>query len=301
MNFALQFGQIITAMVTPLTQDGSSIDYNSLEILLKYLSANSTSSILITGTTGENPTLTHTEEYELLQSCVRIIKDQGLNLPIIFGAGSNSTSTAIEVAQHAQKYGVDAVLSVTPYYNKPNQEGMYAHFESIAQNIDIPIMIYNNPGRTASYIEPDVICALNQKYSNIIALKESSGRALDTINKLNIAKSQKQLSNDFGIYIGDDSLIIPTNQMNCAGVVSVASHMIGNIIQDIIQNNNYSAFLEYYELFDLLFASPSPGPIKYVLEQLQIIKSSTMRLPLTPPNIQVQAKLDIYISQLQSQ
>ena len=285
-------------MITPLTPAGGSIDYHSLKNLMSHLASTGSDSILVTGTTGENPTLTHEEEYDLLKACININNTLDKSLPIIFGAGSNSTQTAVRVSSKAQELGADAVMSVTPYYNKPNQDGIYRHFEAVAREIDIPVMLYNNPGRTMSYINPETIIELNNNYANINALKESSSQCFDTISKLEIAKSQKILKNNLDIYIGDDSLILPALSLDCAGVVSVASHIIGDKLQNIIQTQDKQEVLKYYELFDLLFASPSPGPIKYILKKLNIIDNSDMRLPLTPPDEQLCEKLDKYLNRI---
>jgi 4-hydroxy-tetrahydrodipicolinate synthase len=276
--FSSQFGQLITAMVTPFQEDRS-IDYVSLEKLLEHLIKTGSDSILITGTTGENPTLTHDEEWELLTTTKAIVKGR---VPILFGAGSNCTRTAVEVSQKAQQHGADGVLSVVPYYNKPNQEGIFAHFAEIAKAIDIPVMLYNNPGRTCVGIDVSSVRELVKKHSNIIAMKESSG-SLDSITLL-----QTQVP-EIEVYCGDDNLILPSLSVGAAGAVSVASHLVGNDIKALSQNFIQGKVLEaakihnkLFPLFKAIFSSPSPGPVKYALSELGICKPY-LRLPLTEP------------------
>jgi 4-hydroxy-tetrahydrodipicolinate synthase len=282
-KFSSQFGQLMTAMVTPFKED-LSLDFEALEKLINHLIATGTKSILLTGTTGENPTLTHEEEWELLKVSQEIIKKR---VPVVFGAGSNSTKTAIESSIAAQKAGVDAVMSVCPYYNKPNQEGMFKHFAAVAEAVKIPVMLYNNPGRTGVSLEAQTIAELNRKHSNISSIKESSG-SLDLL-----ALIQNQAP-DFEIYCGDDNLTLPALAVGAKGVVSVASHVCGEQISELIKNvfngnlgQAARIHLELFSLFKALFSSPSPGIIKPYL-----------RLPLTPPAEEVRKTLSKVLAQV---
>lgn len=274
--FSAQFGLLMTAMITPFNES-LEIDYEALEKLINHLISNGSDSLLITGTTGENPTLEFEEEWELLNRTKEIVQKR---IPILFGAGSNSTKTAVQVSIQAQKLGVDGILSVAPYYNKPNQEGIFAHFSEIAKAVHLPIMLYNNPGRTCSHIFPETAAALNKEFGHINAIKESSG-SLDLITQLSL------LAPNLEIYCGDDNLILPSLSVGAVGAVSVSSHLAGQQIKNLIQNFFSGRIREavkiHYKLFPLFkeaFASPSPGPIKYALSQMQICKPY-LRLPLT--------------------
>lgn len=295
--FVNKFGKVITAMITPFTEDGAKIDYKQLEVLIKHLQANNTSALLITGTTGENPTLTHEEEYDLLKKVQDITQGK---MPIVFGAGSNSTHTAMLASKKAEELGADAIMTVSPYYNKPNQEGIYAHFAATARELKTPILLYNNPGRTASYIEPQTIAQLVKDFPVIQAIKESgSPQAFDTITYL------KRENININIYIGDDPLLLPALSLGCEGVVSVASHIVGQQMAEIInlfsQGKNSEALELYnkiYPIFKVLFSAPSPSPTKYLLASKLNIGTEAVRLPLTPVPVEVKALCEAVYSQI---
>jgi 4-hydroxy-tetrahydrodipicolinate synthase len=291
--FSAQFGPLVTAMVTPFKQD-LSIDYPALEKLIEHLIDTGTTSVLITGTTGENPTLAHEEEWELLQKTKAIAQKR---VPVIFGAGSNCTNTAVQVSLKAQELGADAVLSVVPYYNKPNQEGIHEHFSAVAKAVKIPIILYNNPGRTCSQIELGTIAKLVNSFGNIGAIKESSG-SLDLTSQLRLQLPK------LDIYCGDDNLILPSLAIGAVGVVSVASHLVGERISSMVHkflagkiSEAATIHSELYPLFKGIFASPSPGPVKYLLSELGICKQY-LRLPLTPPAKDVRDSLNQIMSDL---
>ncbi len=294
--FSQRFGRLITAMVTPFCEADLSIDNQALEKLIEHLIKNNTTSLLITGTTGENPTLTHAEETQLLRTCKSIIKGR---IPIIFGAGSNCTKTCIEASKNAMENGADAIMLVSPYYNKPSQDGMFCHFSEVAKEVDLPIILYNNPGRTSSYIQATTIAKLHEKHKNIQAIKESrSDNCLDTLTQLQI------IVPNFEIYSGDDSLIIPVLGLGGVGIVSVASHVVGSQMKILIEKFFSGDFTEaakdfnkLYPLFRSLFASPSPGPIKYLLSELKIC-SSKVRLPLTEPPDSIKQSLKEIFSEV---
>jgi 4-hydroxy-tetrahydrodipicolinate synthase len=286
MKFSGSFGSVITAMVTPFDEE-LEIDYAGLKSLIEHLEANGTTALLITGTTGENPTLSHDEEWALLAKVRELSR-----LPVIFGAGSNSTRTAQHTSRRAQEMGADAIMSVVPYYNKPNQVGIRDHFSAIADCVDLPILLYNNPGRTCAYMEPETIAELHRRYPHVCALKESkSPQALDTITEL----VSRDLSLD--IYAGDDALTLPAMALGACGVVSVASHVVGAQLGEMIeqfQAGNISTARHIHgrlaPLFRLLFAAPSPGPVKHLLASRGVCGSS-LRPPLTKPEVEIREAL----------
>jgi 4-hydroxy-tetrahydrodipicolinate synthase len=172
-------GEVITAMVTPMERSGA-IDYDKVESLAKHLIESGSDTLLVAGTTGESPTLTNEEEIELVNSVKRAVANKA---KIILGAGSNSTESAIEYSKFAQKEGVDAILSVVPYYNKPNQRGMVEHFSAVAEATSLPIILYNIPGRTGVNMLPETVAYLARKYNNIVGVKQSYGD-MDQVTEL---------------------------------------------------------------------------------------------------------------------
>jgi len=269
-------GEVITAMVTPFNKKRE-VDYNKVEELAKYLVANGSDAILVAGTTGESPTLTHEEEIEILASVKRAVLNKA---KVVFGAGSNSTQTAVKMSKLAEREGADAILSVVPYYNKPSQAGMIAHFSAVAEATKLPIILYNIPGRTGSNMAVETVAELANKYSNIVAIKQSFGD-MDAVTEMKIACPE-----DFMIYSGDDSLTIPMLALGAYGVISVASHVIGKEIKTMIHNfktDNYNVaknmHLKLYPVFKKLFMAPNPGPVKAALAKAGIIEDY-VRLPL---------------------
>ncbi|EDZ94564.1 dihydrodipicolinate synthase, partial [Limnospira maxima CS-328] len=212
-------------MVTPFWEDGS-INYAEAERLAAHLAANGSDTLVVCGTTGESPTLTWDEEHELFKVVQQAVAGKA---KVIAGTGSNSTQEAIAATQKAAKLGVDGSLQVVPYYNKPPQEGLYQHFLAIASACaDLPIVLYNIPGRTGQNLQPETVARL-ASVPNIVAIKEASG-SLDQASQI------RQLTpKEFQIYSGDDSLTLPLLAVGGTGVVSVASHLVGKQIQDMIQ------------------------------------------------------------------
>ena len=269
-------GEIITAMVTPFKED-LSVDYNALEKLVNHLIETGTDSILVAGTTGETPTLSHEEEHEIFLFVKKVINNR---VKMIVGAGSNSTKTAIESSKKAKELGADAILSVVPYYNKPSQKGMYEHFAAIASAVDLPIILYNIPGRTGVNMQPATIAKLAHDFKNIVAVKQSNAD-LDLISDI-----KSLCPDDFIIYSGDDSLTIPMMALGAHGVISVASHIVGNDMKKMIESfkkgDNKTALeihLKLYPLFKKLFMAPNPVPVKAALNHLNII-NDFVRSPL---------------------
>lgn len=267
-------GEVITAMVTPFNEKRE-IDYPAVEKLARHLADNGSDAILVAGTTGESPTLTHDEEYELLYAVKGTVSGDA---KIIIGAGSNSTRTAVDVAKKVETLGADAILSVVPYYNKPNQQGMIEHFGAIAKSTNLPIILYNIPSRTGVNMLPQTVAFLAKEYSNIVALKQSNSD-LDLISEL-----KAQCPKDFAIYCGDDSLTLPMLSLGAHGVVSVASHVVGEEIKSMIHNYKSgqvkaarNMHQTLFPLFKKLFMAPNPVPVKAVLSRLKLIENYVRR------------------------
>jgi 4-hydroxy-tetrahydrodipicolinate synthase len=271
----IDLGRVITAMVTPFDKDGN-VHYAEAEKLAAYLVANGSDGIVVCGTTGESPTLSWEEEYQLFQVVKQTV---GKTAKVIAGTGSNSTSEAIEATQKAAKLGVDASLQVVPYYNKPPQLGLYQHFAAIAAACDLPMMLYNIPGRTGQALEPETIAKL-ALVDGIVAIKESTGN-LDLVSQI-----RSLTPPEFAIYSGDDSLTLPILAVGGVGVVSVASHLVGVQIQDMIRavaagepQRATAIHIELLPLFKGLFFAPNPMPIKAALK-LQGWEVGGLRLPM---------------------
>lgn len=267
-------GEVITAMVTPFNSKRE-IDYNKAEELAKYLISHGSDALLVAGTTGEGPTLTHEEEFELLSTIKRAVANKA---KVIMNAGSNCTDTAIMAAKWAQKEDVDAILSVVPYYNKPSQKGMIEHFSAIAESVDLPIIIYNIPGRTGVNMLPETVATLAEKYQNIVAIKQSFPD-MDMITELKLC-----CPDDFTIYSGDDSLTLPMMSLGARGVVSVASHIFGSELKSMIRNYKTGEFLaavnmhkKLYPIFKKLFMAPNPVPVKAALALKGLIEDYVRR------------------------
>ncbi len=282
------FGEVLTAMVTPFDNKGS-VDYSKVEELTAYLAENGSDSIVVTGTTGESPTLTHDEELEILSSAKRAVMN---NKKIIMGTGSNSTETAVMMAKKAEKEGADGILTVVPYYNKPSQKGMIAHFSAIASAVNLPIILYNIPSRTGVNMSVETAKYLTETHENIVAIKQSFGD-LDVITdyKLNLPK-------DVAIYSGDDSLTLPMLSVGAYGVVSVASHLWGKEIKSMIRNfktGDVSAAKNmHYKLYPImkkLFMAPNPVPVKAALSRKGIIEEF-VRSPLV--TLDAEEKLELF-------
>lgn len=283
----MNFGRLITAMATPFEDDGEQIDRHRLSILIEHLLSSGTTTIIVAGTTGESPTLSHQEKLTLLEWTMEIVNHR---VPVMLGAGTNDTKSSVALAREAESMGADGVLLVAPYYNRPNQEGLYAHFATIADAIQIPIMLYNVPTRTSSNIEPDTVLKLAQ-IPHVFALKEATS---DMSQILRIAADKPD---DFYLYSGDDKLTLPILSVGGYGVVSVASHLVGRemtqMIEAYVAGNiqeaaRWSGML--LSLFEALFMSTSPGPLKWSLEAIGVLVGST-RLPVTMPPAQVCERL----------
>lgn len=256
------FGRVITAMVTPFTPEGQ-VDYEMAARLAQHLVENGSEGLAICGTTGESPTLTWDEEYQLFQVVLERVGDRA---SVIAGTGSNSTREAISATAKAAKLGVHGSLQVCPYYNKPPQEGLYQHFKAIAERSDIPLILYNIPARTGVSLLPETVARLAE-IPSIIGIKEATG-------SIEQASAVRELTRpDFLIYAGDDALTLPLLSVGAHGIISVASHLVGPQMQqmvkafitgDVLQAQTIHQRL--LPLFRALFLTTNPIPVKCALE-----------------------------------
>ena len=274
MAMRFDAGEVITAMVTPFDSKRE-IDFNKAETLADYLVTNGSDTLLVAGTTGEGPTLTHEEEFELLSTIKRANRNRA---KVIMNAGSNSTETAIRSAKWAEKEEVDGILSVVPYYNKPSQSGMIAHFSAIAEATSLPIIIYNIPGRTGVNMAPATVKKLAEKYENIVGIKQSFAD-MDAVTEMKMI-----CPDDFVIYSGDDSLTLPMLSIGAHGVVSVASHIVGSDLKSMIRNfktgdikSALNMHKKLYPIMKKLFMAPNPVPVKAALAHFGIIEDYVRR------------------------
>lgn len=283
----IDFGTVLTAMVTPFKPD-LSVDYAMAEKLAVHLSQNGSDGLVIHGTTGESPTLTHEEEYELY----RVVKNalKGTNCKVIAGTGSNSTATTINSTKQAEKIGVDGAMVVVPYYNKPPQEGLYQHFKAVADNTSLPLIIYNIPGRTGKNLEPETIARL-AKIKNYVALKEAAG-SVEQMEKI------RQLTpKEFFIYSGDDNLTYPFMEKGAVGVISVVSHLVGKEIKEmtmLFQQGKKREAKAIHDrlmpLYEVIFITANPIPVKAALA-LVGWPVGGLRLPLIEATAQEKAAI----------
>ena len=273
----VRFGRIATAMVTPFDRKGH-IDFSKTTQLVNYLIANGSESLVVCGTTGESPTLSKEEKLALIDHVVKVVNKR---VPVIAGTGSNNTYESIELTKKAENLGADAIMLVAPYYNKPNQEGLYQHFKSIAEETALPILLYNIPGRSVVNVEPETIIALSQ-IKNIVAVKEASG----DLNKM--TKIIANTPDHFELYTGDDGNTLPVLSIGGVGVISVAAHVIGNEMQEMVKKFLDGQISEAAKLHQKLlpimvelFKAPNPVPVKTAL-QMKGLDVGTVRLPLVP-------------------
>lgn len=271
----MDIGNIATAMITPFSEDGS-VHFEMLSDVIEHLIANGTDSLVVSGTTGESPTLSYDEKVAIFQYTVDVVNNR---VPVIAGTGSNNTQASIGLTKAAEAVGVDGIMLVTPYYNKPSQRGMYEHFAAIANSTALPVMLYNIPGRSVVNIETQTIVQLSN-IPNIEVIKEASG-SLDQITEI-IARTP----NDFQVYSGDDGLTLPLLSIGGNGVVSVAAHIVGNDMQKMIkafkEGRHAEAATIHQALLPLiraLFATPSPSTLKYALTKIGI-GTEYVRLPI---------------------
>ncbi|CAD7970752.1 unnamed protein product [Amoebophrya sp. A25] len=272
----MQLQGCITALVTPFTEDDE-VDYESLEALVEKQIAEGVDGLLPVGTTGESPTLSHEEHEAVIEFVVKTVNHR---VPVIAGAGSNSTIEAVRLTKHAKAVGADAVLSVNPYYNKPTQEGLMQHFAEVAK-VGIPIVLYNIPGRTNISMTPETVEALHARFpEQIVAIKEASG-SLDQASE--IAARCPAVT----ILSGDDSITLPLMSIGAQGVISVLANMYPKLVKDVTESaltgdweTARISHVRNFLLYKSLFCEPNPCPVKLGMAKLGMIKTARVRLPL---------------------
>lgn len=282
------------ALITPFHNDGS-IDFNGLERLLEHCINGGVDYFVVNGTTAENPTLSKEERYAVLDF---VLEKNASRLPVIFGIGGNST---IAVAQEMSSFNVDgvsALLSASPYYNKPTQEGIYQHYKALSEASSLPIILYNVPGRTSSNISAETTLRLAADFENVVAIKEASGN-LDQITELVLGRPE-----GFKIISGDDNLTFAMLGIGCDGVISVSGQGVPEafckVYDEAVQGNwsaSKDAHLSLFKLTNLLFAEGNPAGIKAVLE-IRRICSDHVRLPLVPATSRLKASIKAELDRL---
>lgn len=286
------FGNILTAMITPFTDDGH-VNFQEALRLAGYLLDNGSDGLIVCGTTGEGPNI---EDRDKLELFTLIAKEYGHRATIIANTGSNSTKKSIALTKAASHTGVHAVMAVVPYYNKPNQEGCYLHFKAIADSTDLPVMLYNVPGRTGGHIEPKTVARLANECANITSIKEATG-------DIKIIQQLRELlqNNDFMIYSGDDALTLDVLQNGGVGVISVSSHIVGKEMQKMITlfkegkvKEARAIELSIVPILKAMFITTNPIPVKYAMKQLGF-STGPLLLPLCDPAIEEAQIIDAAI------
>ena len=275
------FGRVVTAMVTPFDERGE-INFKAVKQLVRKLADEGSDAIVVTGTTGECPTLSHEEDLLLY---AKVLDEVGDRVKVIAGTGNNCTQTTIRYTQLAKSIGCHGAMIVVPYYNKPSQEGLFQHFSAVAKETDLPLMMYNIPGRTGINMLPEHVIRIIDQNNNIVAIKEASGN-LEQMKQIITLNNR----NDFFLYSGDDNLTLDVVKLGGVGVVSVASHLVGREMQTMIkayldgnvaQADTINAQLA--EFFKVIFITSNPSPIKAALTLSGLDVGGT-RLPLVPVN-----------------
>ena len=282
------------ALVTPFKKDGS-VDEQRIRELVEFQITNGTEAILPAGTTGESATLSHPEHQHVME----IVLDQAnRRVPVIVGAGSNSTREAISLTVHAKSIGADGVLSVAPYYNKPTQEGFYRHYAAIAEAVDIPIVVYNVPGRTGSNIAAETTIRMAEDIPNVYAVKEASGNVPQMMEIL------RGRPDDFAVYSGDDQFAFTLIALGGDGIISVVANEVPKLFSDMVRyalgGDLENARMLHFKLLPLMnanFIESNPIPVKAALAMMGMIEE-VFRLPLVPPMESTRAKLRKILAEL---
>ncbi len=285
-------GNILTAMITPFTDDGH-VNFQEALRLAGHLLDNGSDGLIVCGTTGEGPNI---EDRDKLELFTLIAKEYAHRATIIANTGSNSTKKSIALTKAASHTGVHAVMAVVPYYNKPNQEGCYLHFKAIADSTDLPVMLYNVPGRTGGRIEPKTVARLAKECPNITSIKEATG-------DIKITQQIRELlpNNDFMIYSGDDALTLDVIQNGGVGVISVSSHIVGKEMQKMITlfkegkvKEARAIELSIVPILKAMFITTNPIPVKYAMKQLGF-STGPLLLPLCDPSVEETQIIDAAI------
>lgn len=282
------------ALVTPFDKSGK-IDFAALEQHLNRIIDGGINYLTLLGTTGEPPTMTKEEKSEIL----KFVKEKTAGrVPIVLGIGGNNTSAVVEEILNTDLSGIDSILSICPYYTKPSQRGIYAHFEAVAKASPLPVILYNVPGRTSKNIDPDTVIKLANDFKNIVAIKEASGNMNQIMSIL--AKKPE----DFAVISGDDSLAVPMISLGCIGVISVAANVVpeqfSKMIKLALEGDFISAREIHFSLLELmnaLFEDGSPSGAKAALNILGIMEEN-LRLPLVPVSPSVREKIKTLLSKL---
>ena len=283
------------ALVTPFTSDGS-VDYAALERLISYQIANGADFFCILATTGETPTLTTDEKRRIKEMVVRMAGDK---MPILIGCGGNNTAEVVKELQTGDFSGVDGILSVCPYYNKPSQEGLYQHFKAVASATQLPVVLYNVPGRTGVNMSAATTVRLARDCANVVAIKEASGN-LEQVDEI-----IKNKPAGFDVISGDDALTFPMVACGAVGAISVIGNALPKEISRMIRlefNGEYAAAREIHhrftELFSLLFVDGNPAGVKAMLHEMGLVKN-VLRLPLVPTRISTMQKFRDILKRLE--
>jgi len=273
-----RFGQVVTAMVTPFDTDGA-LDLDAVATLADWLVRNGSDGLVLCGTTGESPVLSDSEEVAL----TRVVRET-VEVPLLLGTGSNDTTYAVDATRRSAELGVDGVLVVTPYYNRPSQAGLEAHFRAVASATDLPVVLYDIPVRTGRKLSTELMVRLCSDVANIVAIKDAAGSPAETARLIDAAGPQVE------VYCGDDALTLPLLAVGAVGVISVASHWVGRQMKDLIvsflagdisaaQRIN-AALIPSYE-FEGTDDAPNPVPTKAMLRVLGL-PVGQCRMPLGP-------------------
>lgn len=275
----MKLGSLLTAMVTPFQDDGT-LDPGQAARLAQHLVEIRNEGVVVAGTTGESPTLTDEEKLELFRA---VVGEIGGRATVVAGTGTNDTRHSIELTKEAEKLGVDAIMAVVPYYNRPNQEGLYQHFRAIAESTSLPVMLYNVPSRTGANLLPETVARLAQ-IDNIVAVKEASG----DLNQ--VSEIRRLTPPEFDIYSGDDALTLPILSLGGVGVVSVAGHVVGRRLRAMIEayqkgdvRTATDIHLELWPIFKVMFVTTNPIPVKTAVNMLGLTVGP-LRSPLGPPS-----------------
>lgn len=289
-----QFSGVITALATPMKEN--SIDYEGLDALVAHQLSGGINGLVSMGTTGESPTLSHDEHISVVEATVKAVAGK---VPVIAGTGSNSTREAVNLTKKAEAAGVDGFLQVAPYYNKPNEEGLYQHFKAVAEVTEKPIILYSIPSRCGIEISVDVTARLYEEFPHVCCMKAAEGSSEKVIDYV------RKLGPEYSVMSGDDGLTLPFMAAGATGVISVASNLVVSPLVEMVaaaNDNDYetarSIFLKFYPLFKALFVEPNPVPVKYCLQKTGIIQSARVRRPLAQLSQETTDVLDQLLADL---
>jgi len=282
----------IVALITPFTEEGL-VDYKTLTHLIEFHIANGTDGILVLGTTGESPSLTHEEQRQIVETTVRTVAGR---THIMVGIGSNDTMKSIKLGIEFGALGVDSLLAISPYYNKTNDSGMVKHFTAIADNVPKPVILYNVPGRTGCNIAVSVVERL-ATHPNIAGIKEASG------NMSYAMEVSQYLSDDFVMYSGNDDIIVPMLSIGAVGVISVWANITPSIVHELVSafesqpEESLQLQLQFLKVVNGLFVETNPIPVKHAMHRMGLIPTGNLRLPLDNLSEQGAAKLNGFLKE----